>query len=201
MNGSGPLLVLGRERVGVSEGSGSSVMGVEVSSAASGTLVCDADVFAAKKPLRDCCPFVEVCELELPNVDLLLFTGLAGDVVLDRRFVEPFNGLVRTDGGLLLSTEDAAVLVGDWVPSWVELAVGSGGGGVGVGFFANISLMLLLLLNSGRRFPDVGRWSLGSNSRSRSPFLKVPGGFSISTMWISSPCHSTTSFVVAYTGQ
>jgi hypothetical protein len=100
---------------------------------------CGAEVLGAKKPLRDCWPLALDGAPVLLMVDLLRFTGLAGDVAVERRFVDPFSGLITAGVGFLPSLGG--------VPAE----------GPGVGFFANISLMLLRFENSGMRFPDVGR--------------------------------------------
>lgn len=80
--------------VGVAEGSSSSTAmgGVEgIGSAALSGF--GGEALVMKKPLKDCCPFEEVCELELVRLDLLRFTGFTGDAVDARRFSGAFKGL------------------------------------------------------------------------------------------------------------
>ena len=61
--------------------------------------------------------------------------------------------------------------------------------GPGVGLRENMSLMLLRLSrsNSGSRRPDAGSINLLEYSCWRSPLLNIPGGLSISRIWVLVP--------------
>jgi hypothetical protein len=139
---------------------------------------------------------------------LVRLIGLADDVAEARRFSAvlwefapfsasaepPFRSNVRFKGPSSLVFVFGALV--DSTSSGSGFAVDSVFDKVG--FRVNMSLMLLRLSNSGSNLPDMGSVSLAElNSLCRIPSLNMPGGFKMSSIWLSCPCQSTTSFVDA----
>jgi hypothetical protein len=96
-------------------------------------------------------------------LDLLRFTGLAGELLGARRFSGDLRGLTGAAGvglGWLAFDASTALDICAFSSSialkdWVSLA-DKDFEAESVGFFPNISLMLLRLWNSGRSLPDNG---------------------------------------------